>query len=264
MVETTGRRALITGASSGIGKELARLHAGRGGSVILVARSKDKLDVLAAEFQERYQVQAEVIPADLSEPDAAKDVFDTIRSRGLSIDYLINNAGFGGRGLFHERDWETDHAMIQLNVVALTALTRFFLPFMVQRGSGRIMNVASMAGFLPGPLQAVYYATKAYVLSFSEAVAEEVRGTGVTVTALCPGATHTGFSAVADLEGTPAFQHFVADARSVAEEGYDAMLRGKAVIVPGAMNKVAIHGLLRLAPRRLAAKVARATMERKE
>lgn len=225
--------ALITGASSGIGMELARLHASRGGALVLVARSEDKLQALAAELRSAHGVRVTVLAKDLAKPSAAQEVHDEVRSAGIAVDYLINNAGFGGQGAFHERRWADDLAMIQLNVVALSALTRLFLPDFVARGSGRVLNVSSTASLMGGPLQAVYYATKAYVTSFSNAIAEELRGTGVTVTALLPGATETEFARAAELDKTPLFSAKLASATTVARAGYDGMLAGELDVIAG-------------------------------
>ena len=218
--------ALVTGASSGIGREIASIHAERGGDLIVVARSEDKLDQLKSELEGRHSVEVSVLPKDLTEANAAQEVYDEVAGRGLAVDYLINNAGFGGRGVFHEREWDRDRAMIQLNITALTALCRHFLPDFVGRGSGRILNVSSTASLMPGPLQAVYYATKAYVTSFSNALAEELRDSGVTVTALLPGATETDFARTSGMDQTSLFET-TASARSVAVAGYEAMLAGK-------------------------------------
>jgi short-subunit dehydrogenase len=226
--------ALITGASSGIGKELARLHARRGGDLVLVARSEEKLAKLAAELEIEHGRRAMIIAQDLAQPSASRAVYDAVKAAGVQVDYLINNAGFGGRGAFHERRWEDDLAMIQLNIVALTELTRQFLPDLVARQNGKILNVSSTASLMPGPLQAVYYATKAYVTSFSNAIAEELRGTGVTVTALLPGATETEFARSADMEKTPLFANTKsASPVEVALAGYDAMLRGDMDVIAG-------------------------------
>lgn len=224
--------ALITGASSGIGNELAHLHAARGGDLVVVARSEQKLSELAAELRRAHSCRVTVIAKDLTRPFAAREVYDAVKAAGIEVDYLINNAGFGGRGAFHERRWEDDLSMINLNVVALTALTRFFLPDFVARASGRVLDVSSTACLVPGPLQAVYYATKAYVTSFSNALAEELRGTGITVTALLPGATETEFARVADMDKTPLFAK-MASAADVAKAGYDGMLEGKMDVVAG-------------------------------
>jgi short-subunit dehydrogenase len=232
--EAKRKVALVTGASSGIGKELARLHAKRGGDLVLVARSEGKLSELSAELTREHGCRVTVIAEDLSQPSAPKEVYDAVKAAGIGVDYLINNAGFGGRGAFHERRWEDDLSMIHLNVIALTALTRLFLPDLVARKSGRILNVSSTAGLMPGPLQAVYYATKAYVTSFSNAIAVELEGTGVTVTALLPGATETEFARVADLDKTPLFaNNRNASPADVAKVGYEGMLRGEMDVLAG-------------------------------
>ncbi|MDI6450122.1 SDR family NAD(P)-dependent oxidoreductase [Anaerobaca lacustris] len=256
------KTALITGASSGIGVELARIHAERGGDLVLVARRQDRLEALKADLETAHGIRAHLIVKDLARPEAAAEIHDELTSRGVNIDYLINNAGFGYGGFFHEQDWARNEAMIQVNVTALAALMRRFLPEMVARGSGRILNVASMAGFLPGPLQATYYASKAFVVSFSEAIGNELAGTGVTVTALCPGPVDTEFIEKANLRQAKGFARPVA-VRGVAEAGYDAMLKGKPVIVPGLVSKLIIHLLLRLTPRRCATAISRAMMAKK-
>ncbi len=226
------KRALITGASSGIGREFARIHAEKGGDLVIVARSEDKLNSLKKELFEKYGTEVKVIVKDLSRSDSAREIYDEVINDNIEVDFLINNAGFGGRGLFYERDWEKDLAMISVNVIALTALTRFFLPRFVKRNSGRILNVSSTAGLLPGPLQAVYFATKAYVTSFSNAIAEELAGTNVTVTALLPGATATEFSSTAGLEKTDLFKKAYSPF-DVALKGYDGMLKGKLNVIAG-------------------------------
>lgn len=224
--------ALITGASSGLGSEFARIHAANGGDVIIVARRADKLNNLKKELENKYKVKAKVIAKDLTLPNAPQEIYDEIRQEGISIQYLINNAGFGGHGKFHERAWEQDLAMINLNVVALTALTRLFLPDFVARNSGKILNVSSTASFMPGPLQAVYFATKAYVTFFSNAIAEELHDTRITVTNLMPGATETEFAQTSGMDKTDLFEKTVS-AYSVAKDGYDGMLKGKLDVVSG-------------------------------
>jgi short-subunit dehydrogenase len=226
------KTALITGASSGIGKEFARIHAEQGGDLVIVARREDKLNVLKTELENKHGIKVMVIAQDLTLPATAPEIYEEVKQAGVEVDYLINNAGFGGRGRFHERAWEQDLAMINLNVVALTALTRFFLPDFVQRNEGRILNTSSTASLMPGPLQAVYYATKAYVTSFSYAIAEELRDTNITVTALLPGATETEFAGTSGMDQTSLFANPFS-ARSVAEDGYNAMLAGKLDIVSG-------------------------------
>ena len=224
--------ALITGASKGIGRELARIHANRGGDLVILARGEAELRSLKKEIQKAHDRKVRVLVKDLTEENAPQEVFDWCQAEGITVNILINNAGFGGRGLFHEREWATDRSMIQLNIVALTALTRLFLPGMVARKRGRILNVSSIASLMPGPLQAVYFATKAYVTSFTNAIAEELRGTGVTATALLPGATATEFAKVADLEGSKMFAD-AASARRVARQGYDAMKAGELDVLAG-------------------------------
>jgi short-subunit dehydrogenase len=253
--------ALITGASSGIGLELARIFAANKHDVVLVARSEGKLRELAREC-EASGVRAHVIPADLAVPDAARSILDTVARLGLEIDVLVNNAGVGVYGRFLETPLVTELESIQVNVVALTELTKRCLPAMVARRRGRILNVASTAGFLPGPLMAVYYATKAYVVSFSEAIANELEGTGVTVTALCPGPTASGFQAAAHLETSRIVSLLrKATSRSVAEAGYDAVMAGKALCIPGVSNKVSALLAPRLFPRAVICKVVRAIQE---
>jgi len=224
--------ALITGASSGIGKQLAYIHAEKGGDLVIVARSADKLATLKEEIEAKYGVQAMVIVKDLTSATAPQEIYEEVKAAGVEVEYLINNAGFGGRGKFHERAWEQDLAMINLNIVALTALTRYFLPDFVARNSGKILNVSSTAAFLPGPLQAVYYATKAYVTSFSNAVAEELHDTNITVTALMPGATETEFAKVSGMDKTALFDNTFS-AQEVARDGYDGMMAGKLDVIAG-------------------------------
>ena len=256
------RTALVTGASSGIGVELARIHAERGGDLVLVARRQDRLEALKADLEAAHGIRAHLIVKDLARPEAAAEIHDELTSRGVNIDYLINNAGFGNGGFFHEQDWARNEAMIQVNVTAVAALMRRFVPEMVSRGGGRILNVASMAAFLPGPLQATYYASKAFVVSFSEAIGNELAGTGVTVTALCPGPVDTEFIEKANLREAKGFARTVS-ARGVALAGYNAMLKGKPIVVPGPVNKLVIHLLLRLTPRCCATAISRAMMEKK-
>ena len=242
--------ALITGASSGIGAELAKLCAAAGYRVILVARHADAL----AEIARTLPVPARVLAADLSDPAAPRTIFD--QTRDETIDILINNAGFGLRGAFADTDWAAESRMIQVNVSALSELTKLFLPEMRRRGAGRILNVASTAAFAPGPFMAIYYATKAFVVSFSHAIASELADTGVTVTVLCPGPTPTGFQKAAGIERSGLFQGPTMSAEGVAREGFDAMMEGRAEIIAGSRNRWMILGT-RLAPRTLLAKLTR-------
>lgn len=224
--------ALITGASSGIGAELARIHAEKGGDIVIVARREEKLNELKAEIENQYGNQVMVLAKDLTAVTAPREIFDATEKAGIEVDFLINNAGFGGRGKFHERAWAQDLAMINLNVVALTALTRLYLPGMVQRNRGKVLNVSSTASLLPGPLQAVYYATKAYVTSFSNALYEELHDSKVTVTALLPGATETEFAKTSGMDKTELFNNTFS-ALDVAKAGYQGMLDGKLNVLAG-------------------------------
>lgn len=224
--------AIITGASAGIGKELANIHAEKGGDLVIVARSKDKLDLLKAELEKKHSVEVLVIAKDLSAPNASQEIYNQLKKAGIEIDYLINNAGFGALGKFHELELDRQVNMINLNVTSLTVLTRLFLPDFVKKNKGKVLNVSSTASFMPGPLQAVYYATKAYVTFFSNALSEELYDTNVTVTNLMPGATETEFGAVSGMDKTEMFQKAVS-ARGVAEDGYNGMLDGKIDVISG-------------------------------
>ncbi|MFO7862820.1 MAG: SDR family oxidoreductase [Salinivirgaceae bacterium] len=237
--------ALITGASSGIGKELAHIHAKKGGDMVVVARSSDKLNELKHELEEKYKITVMIIAKDLTQLNAAREIYSSVNKEGVEIEYLMNNAGFGGIGKFHERDWEKDEAMINLNILALTALTRLFLPAMVERNHGRILNVSSTASLMPGPLQAVYYASKAYVTSFSNAIAEELSDTNVTVTALLPGATETEFGAISGMDKTELFDK-TASAETVANKGYSAMMKGNLNVIAGLPRSLKI--MMKLIP----------------
>jgi short-subunit dehydrogenase len=252
--------ALVTGASGGIGLELARLFAADNYDLVLVARSEDKLRQIAEELSARFNISARALASDLARPEAPEEIFDELSAANVAVDVLVNNAGFGSYGLFAEGDERTQLEMLQVNVVALTHLTRLFLPGMIARRGGRVLNVASTAAFQPGPLMAVYYATKAYVLSFSEAIANELAGTSVTVTALCPGPTETGFVAAAGMEKSKLFEANVMDARAVAVAGYRGMNEGKTVVIPGLRNRVMARAVS-FAPRGLVTKVVRRVQE---
>jgi short-subunit dehydrogenase len=229
--------ALITGPSSGLGMEFARLFAADGSNLILVSRNTAKLETLASELSTAHQVEVHVLPQDLSAPGASQRVFDAVQSRGLQVDVLVNNAGFGHLAKFEKIAVDEYARNIQCNVSAVTELTRLFLPGMLERRSGRILNVASTASFQPGPNAAVYFATKAYVRYLSEALSEELRGSGVTVTALCPGPTKTGFGELAHMETAPLFR-FAVDAAPVARAGYRALRAGRTTIITGLGNKL--------------------------
>lgn len=244
--------ALITGSSSGIGMEFARYHAAQKGDLVLAARGENELNALKAELEKQYGIQVRVFAVDLTTPGVLQDLYDTLQREGIEIDILINNAGFGDFGPFQTANWAKTNTMIQLNITALTQLTHLFLPGMVQRSRGRIMNLASTAAFFPGPLMAVYYATKHYVLAFSEGISEELKGTGVTVTTLCPGPTTSGFQAAADLgESKLVKGKKLPTSKEVAIFGYQAMLAGKVVVVHGASNKFQTF-LSRFLPRSVA------------
>lgn len=246
--------ALITGASSGIGYELARVFARHGRDVVLVARGEDRLRALAERITAESRVTATVIVSDLARPQAPQEIHDALAAAGITVDTLVNNAGFSAFGPFADLPLENEVAMIAVNVSALTALTKLFLPAMLSARSGRILNLASTAAFQPGPLMAVYYATKAYVLHFSEALAEELEGSGVTVTALCPGPTRTGFQARGGLERSRLVQGEIASARSVAEFGYRALMAGKRVAIPGWRNRMLAQSV-RFTPRRIVTRI---------
>jgi short-subunit dehydrogenase len=248
---------LITGASGGIGEELARLFAAERHDLVLVARSADKLQSLSGELAKAHGIQSLVLSADLADPAAPPRIFEAIEQQGLAIDVLVNNAGFGARGAYAEIPYEVEARMIQVNVAALAHLTRLFLPGMLARRFGKILNLASTAAYVPGPFMAVYYASKAFVLSFSEALAEETQGSGVTVTALVPGPTQTNFAAAAGNQDSPLFRTGkVMSAAAVARVGFDGLMAGKRVAIAGMSNKATVLST-RLAPRTMLARIAR-------
>lgn len=256
------KTALITGASSGIGLELARVHASKGGSLVLIARSKEKLENLKNELEQQYSSTVLVIPKDLSNPEAPQQVYDQLQKENIKIDYLFNNAGFGDYGFFHETNWEKEAQMIDLNVRTLTHFTKLFVKDMVSRKTGKIMNVASTASFQPGPLMSVYYATKHYVLAFSEGIANELKGTGVTVTALCPGPTASGFQDAAAMNDSKLVKGAkLPSAREVAEYGYRSLEKGKVVAIHGFLNKLMAESS-RFMPRNIVRSVVRKVQEK--
>jgi short-subunit dehydrogenase len=247
--------ALITGASLGLGREYARLFAADGHDVVLVARTESKLRELATELEKKPGVKAHVLVEDLGDAAAPDRILEAVQKLGLEIEFLVNNAGFGSNGSFWKLDVARETEMVQVNVTALLRLTRLFLPQMVKRGHGRVLNIASTAAFVPGPFMATYYASKAFVVSHSEALAYELRGTGVTVTAHCPGATQTEFARTAGNDTSVLFKLAVADARHVASHGYRAMLAGRVVSIYGVMNWLLVQSQ-RLAPRALLRAIA--------
>jgi len=258
------KTALITGASSGIGYELARLFARDRYNLVLVARSADELGKLASQLTSDNGISVKVIPKDLSLSAAPQEIFDQIQKEGITIDILINNAGFGTYGTFSNTNLKDELEMMQVNMGSPTHLTKLFLPGMIARGQGRILNVASMGAFQPGPLIAVYCASKSYMLSFTEALAEELRGTGVTMTALCPGPVRTGFARRAKTEKTRAMMRSllneVWEAKDVAAIGYDGLMKGKTVVIPG-KKYIFSSFIVRLVPRKLARWSAKKIME---
>jgi len=247
--------AFITGASGGIGAEFARVFAADHHDLVLTARSTDKLEELATEIRAASGVEVLVLPADLASPEAPAALLEEVAKRDIRIDYLVNNAGFGNYGEFAEHDAATELEQIQVNITALTALTRGFLPGMLERKNGRILNVASTAAFQPCPLLAVYGATKAYVLSFSEALAVELRGTGVSVTCLCPGPTESNFGARSGFALLDTVKGRIPTAKAVAEYGYDALFARDTVAVHGIANRL-LTASSRFAPRNLVADIS--------
>jgi short-subunit dehydrogenase len=252
--------ALITGASSGIGRELTRIFARQGTNLVLVARDEGRLEQLADEVRKANGVDVMVMAFDLSRVGAAQEIFIKLQLESIRIDFLVNNAGFDVYGRFFETDLALELQMIHVNLIALTQLTKFFLADMVERGYGKILNLGSTGSFVASPLNAVYSATKAYVLSFSEALTEELRRSGVTVTALCPGATKTEFQQRAGMNEIRLLRLGVMDAEAVAEIGFRAMMSGKRIIVPGFFNKLQVF-LTRLLPRRVMVRAARMMLE---
>lgn len=259
------KTALITGASGGIGLEFACIMAREGYNLVLVARSEDKLNQTASELKAKHNIQVRVIGKDLTSVNAPQEIFDTLNTEGVQIDVLINNAGFAAYGQFAtETALDDELQMMQLNMVTLTLLTKLFVKPMVERRSGKILNVGSTASFQPGPLMAVYYATKAYVLSLSEALARELENTGVTVTALCPGPTESGFQQRAAIEDSKLIRNNMMPmmtSSAVAEQGYQAMMAGKTVVVPGLNNKIGAL-LPRFVPRGVATRIVMNMQER--
>ncbi|MGI8618056.1 MAG: SDR family NAD(P)-dependent oxidoreductase [Gemmatimonadaceae bacterium] len=252
--------ALITGASAGIGAELAKVFAGHDYDVVLVARRRDALEALAGTLEGKHGITATVIVDDLGDPEAPERIFVAVRDARIDVDVLVNNAGFGLGGEFSETPIERETAMVQVNITSLMHLTKLFIAPMLRRRSGFVLNVASTAAFFPGPGMSVYYATKAFVLSFSQALAEELAKSGVVVSCLCPGPTETEFADVAQVSRAKLFDANVADAREVAEFGYRALMAGWRVAIPGARNKLLVQAQ-RFVPRRLVARAVKKLQE---
>lgn len=256
--------ALITGASGGIGYELAKLFANDHYNLVLVARSAPKLTQFADELQRQFGISTKAIPLDLTAAPAPQFLFDQLQRENIAVDILVNNAGYGVLGEFAKVSLEESLGQIQLNVTALTHLTKLFLEPMIERHSGKIMNVGSTAGFQPGPLMAVYYATKAYVISFSEALANELKGSGVTVTCLCPGPTDTGLTARAGTENTVLFKKMrPMAAQTVARDGYRGLMAGKTIVISGFKNWL-LAETVRFSPRKLVTAVSRKILDKAE
>ncbi len=251
-----GNTALITGASSGLGLYLAKIFAREGYNLVLVARNEQKLNELKAEIEGNYGKAVYVFPADLSKADSAQKIFDFTEQNGIAVDVLVNNAGFGDFGAFAESNLNKQTDMIAVNITALTRLCHLFMNPMIKRGNGKILNMASIAAFQAGPLMSVYYATKAFVLSLTEALSVELKGTGVTVTAVCPGPTKTGFEDSARLENSGLFKHLKnATAEEVAEFSYKALMKNKLIAIHGTGNRLTVTAS-KFAPRRLVRYVA--------
>jgi hypothetical protein len=251
----------ITGASSGIGAEIARLAAREGRNLLLIARRAERLNALREELGPKHGVDVRILPLDLTTPAAANEVAQYVDGAGLNVATLVNNAAFGGYGLFYEQPLDRNLQMIQLNTSSVVALTRLLLPGMIEQGRGEVLNVASTAGLVPGPLQAVYYATKAFIVSFGQALAEELRNTGVTVTTLCPGPVKTEFIEVANLGGAKLFKA-AAEAARVAEVGWKAMKNEKLLVSENRPILFFLRYLLPFLPRRLVLRVSRKSQEK--
>ncbi len=254
------KTALITGASKGIGRDLADIFAENGTNLVLVARSGDALNALKNRLEEEHKIAVYVIVKDLCEPDAAQTVYDEIKEKNIEIDYLVNNAGFGDYGAFVDTAWDKYEKMIALNVTVLTGLTHLFSIDWKGRKSGRILNISSLAAFQPGPMMAVYFATKAFVLNLSEGIDEELRKDGITVTTLCPGPTSTSFGEVSNMNASQVVKNVkIADSREVAELGYRSMMKGKRTVIHGTINKLAPFGI-RFIPRKWVTKISAKVM----
>jgi len=248
--------ALITGASSGLGMELAKLFAADGSDLVLVARREERLIELAQELKSEHGVEVHVLPKDLSKKSAPKEIFSHLKKEKIQIDVVVNNAGFGNKGHIADLDTDLQLDMIQVNLVALTHLTRLFLPGIIERGYGGILNVGSLAGFQPGPNLAVYFATKAYVLSFTEALAEEISNPNINISCLAPGPVKTEFGEKSDLEDSLLFKLSLMEMEPVVKAGYQGFRNGKTIIIPGIKQQI-VPFLNRFTPRLLVRKIAK-------
>lgn len=253
---------LITGATSGIGLELSHLAAGDKNNLILVARNKSELNRLKELLTSQYDIDVHIIAKDLKDNNSAEEIYNEVNNLGIKVDTLINNAGVGSFGNFDKISKEVDLDMITINIYSLTCLIKLFLPQMLEADGGRILNVASTAAFIPGPFMAVYYASKAYVLSLSEALASELKNSNVTVSVLCPGPTKTNFQSRAKMKKSDFVKFGVMEAKTVAKIGYDGMNMGKTIIIPGMLNKLLIT-FMRLVPRAIGANLVKATQSEK-
>lgn len=257
-----GKTALITGASSGIGFELSRIFAKNGYDLVLVSQNEDNLNKAVSKLREQNRsIQITPLPMDLSQPVSPQEIYNFVKGKSIQVDVLVNNAGIQVYGNFHETNLEENIHLMQVNMFASTKLTRLFLDDMVKRGDGKILNLASTGAFQPCPLNAVYCASKAFVLHFSEGIAEELRDSGVTVTALCPGATRTNFAKRAKIEDTRIFSGSLMEPSKVAEIGYSALMKGKAVVVAGMVNKLMVESI-RFSPRSMVTKLGKQIMAR--
>jgi len=255
----TSKYALITGATFGIGYELVKLFASDRHNLILIARNKTRLNELSIELNEKYKIEIITIEKDLSILDSAKEVFEQINQKNLPVEFLVNNAGFGLRGKFCENDLKTELEMIQLNITSLVQLTKLFLPKMIENKGGKIMNVASTAAFQSGPFMSIYYASKAFVLSFSESLDSELKGTGVTSTAFCPGPTKTKFFTRAEMENITLVKNKIIapmTAEKAARIGYKGMMKGKRIVIPGLMNHIGVLSV-KFVPRKIVTSIIR-------
>lgn len=248
--------ALITGASSGIGLELAELFAADGSDLVLVARREDRLKELADRLESEYGVKVHVLPKDLSKPKAPDEIFAHLKKEKIQVDVLVNNAGFGVKGIIPEIDLDKQLDMVQVNVKALTHLTRLFLPGMIERGYGGVLNVGSLAAFQPGPNLAVYFATKAYVLSYTEALAEEIQNPNIQISCLAPGPVRTEFGEKSDLEDSLLFKLSLMDSEPVVRAGYEGFRKGKVIVIPGLKQQI-VPFLNRFTPRTIVRKIAK-------